>query len=624
MKRIPKKTLFRTFLSVGIIAVFAITVSQSLHVNPNSQEILHTNTVSAATIDQETVIENIRAFSKLYGYVKYFHPSDEASAIDWDRFAIYGVKYVKNATSRDDLKTRLMNLFLPIAPTVQIYIADEQPPIPAAILTPRDTTGLKLVAWQHNGFGFGDYGRFQSIRLNRPVENPVELLFEEHPKAGEVVNRVLGNGLAAQIPLALFSNDGQTLRPEEAPTTKQLERKLKSIPINTLTGVNENLRFADVVIAWNVFQHFYPYFDVVDVNWDNILSEALLRAFKDRTSEDFLDTLKWMVAQLQDGHGIVRIQDINEYVRFPFNIREIEGKLVITAVSTNMEEGSCLKLGDIIASINGDPAGEWFRNKKELISGSPQWKTAFALSELNYGMPGEEFTFSLNRTGESINCKVTRKRYPNIRFNSLDPIEEIRAGIFYIDLTRASMEAIEKIADMLASAKGIIFDQRGYPNFNDDVLRYLTKDTLKSAHYMVPQLIYPDQINMIGYDTSGRQIIEPKEPYFSGENVFLINKNTISWGEDVMAIVEYYKLGEIVGETSAGTNGTANGFTMPGGYKVSWTAMRVVKHDYSQHHLVGIKPTVPVKRTIQGVRAGQDEYLEKAVELIEKSIKIDH
>ncbi len=44
--------------------------------------------------------------------------------------------------------------------------------------------------------------------------------------------------------------------------------------------------------------------------------------------------------------------------------------------------------------------------------------------------------------------------------------------------------------------------------------------------------------------------------------------------------------------------------------------MRVIKHDQSPHHLVGIRPTVPVERTIAAVRAGRDEYLERAVRLI--------
>jgi hypothetical protein len=48
-------------------------------------------------------IENIRAFAKVYGYVKYFHPSDEASEIDWDYFAIYGTKKILECKSNDDL-----------------------------------------------------------------------------------------------------------------------------------------------------------------------------------------------------------------------------------------------------------------------------------------------------------------------------------------------------------------------------------------------------------------------------------------------------------------------------------------------------------------------------------------
>jgi len=43
--------------------------------------------------------------------------------------------------------------------------------------------------------------------------------------------------------------------------------------------------------------------------------------------------------------------------------------------------------------------------------------------------------------------------------------------------------------------------------------------------------------------------------------------------------------------------------------------MKVLKHDGSQHHLVGIKPTLEVKCTVQGVRAGRDEVLEAAVQL---------
>jgi C-terminal processing protease CtpA/Prc len=88
-----------------------------------------------------------------------------------------------------------------------------------------------------------------------------------------------------------------------------------------------------------------------------------------------------------------------------------------------------------------------------------------------------------------------------------------------------------------------------------------------------------------------------------------------------MGIVEHYKLGEIVGSATAGTNGNVILFDLPGGYNVLWTGMQVLKHDGSQHHGVGILPTVPIEPTAQGIAAGHDEVLEKAVEVLQGKIR---
>jgi C-terminal processing protease CtpA/Prc len=48
--------------------------------------------------------------------------------------------------------------------------------------------------------------------------------------------------------------------------------------------------------------------------------------------------------------------------------------------------------------------------------------------------------------------------------------------------------------------------------------------------------------------------------------------------------------------------------------------MRVLKHDGSQHHGIGIAPTVPVTPTAQGIAAGHDEVLEKAVEVLKAKL----
>jgi C-terminal processing protease CtpA/Prc len=115
--------------------------------------------------------------------------------------------------------------------------------------------------------------------------------------------------------------------------------------------------------------------------------------------------------------------------------------------------------------------------------------------------------------------------------------------------------------------------------------------------------------------------VEPKTPKIQGKVVFLTKGKAISYAESLMSIIEHYKLGEIVGEQTAGANGSASIVILPGGYEIWFTGMKVLKHDGSQHHLIGIKPTVSVKRTLKAVKEDRDEFIEKAVEIIEKSTK---
>jgi C-terminal processing protease CtpA/Prc len=124
----------------------------------------------------------------------------------------------------------------------------------------------------------------------------------------------------------------------------------------------------------------------------------------------------------------------------------------------------------------------------------------------------------------------------------------------------------------------------------------------------------PDQLDS-PYHESGWDVT-PERPYFGARRVFLTDGRAISYAETVMGIVEHYKLGEIVGGPTAGTNGNVNPFRLPGGYTVAWTGMKVLKHDGSQHHGIGILPTVPASRTRKGVAEGKDEILLRGLAVV--------
>jgi len=57
----------------------------------------HADTLSAP-------IANLHAFSRLYGVVRWFHPVTLLPSVDWDQFAIEGVRRVKDIKDHTTLK----------------------------------------------------------------------------------------------------------------------------------------------------------------------------------------------------------------------------------------------------------------------------------------------------------------------------------------------------------------------------------------------------------------------------------------------------------------------------------------------------------------------------------------
>lgn len=148
------------------------------------------------------------------------------------------------------------------------------------------------------------------------------------------------------------------------------------------------------------------------------------------------------------------------------------------------------------------------------------------------------------------------------------------------------------------------------------MLGHSTSEELKTAPMEVPRPTRPDRTDF-PFQLSG-WAVQPAKPQLQARPIFLIDGRAISYAETVMAMAENYKLGEIVGEPTAGTNGNINPFSLPGGYTIGWTGMRVTKHDGSPLHGVGILPTVPVSRTRKGVAEGKDEILLRALEIAKK------
>ena len=567
-------------------------------------------------------IDGLRAFAILYGRLRYFHPSDEAASIDWERLAMLGAEEVLGARDTAELEERLEAIFLPVAPTLVVYQEGEAP---APYRAPARRDGMEVVAWQHLGLGLtdgidGNGGVYRSVRVGRPAPDggdggdPAGPLFPELPSVDEVVDRPIGAGLRARFPLALLSEGGRTLGGAapavSAAAIGPLRRRLAALEA---PAGSRAARLGAVVIAWNVLQHFYPYFDApnfhtFDTDWDAALTAALEGALAARTEEEHHATLRRLVAALHDGHGGVYPVEQDAPGVLPVRLDHVEGRIAVTASAD-----PALEPGDVVVSIDGRPAAERLAGLEALVSGSPQWRRHRALDEITEGPAGATAQVAIERGGEARQVEVARIHPFRLPAETRpEPIAELDGGVFYVDLSRASMTEIGRHLERLAAAPGVVFDLRGYPDGNHFVLQFLLEEPCLHEWMFVPKIIRPDREGLVGWQPHGWWL-RPAQPRIEAPVAFLTGPGAISYAESVMAHVEGHRLGAIVGAATAGANGNVNPFTLPGGYRVFWTGMRVLRHDGSPLHAIGVQPTVPAGRTLAGVRAGRDEVLEAAL-----------
>ncbi len=761
MKRLSKMKLWYILLFI----ISTVYCTENVNLRSNSKE-----------------VQNLRTFTKVFGYVKYFHPSDEASKIDWDIFAIYGSEKVKIANSSHELEEILKEIFLPIAPTIQIFNSESKPKTNVRRKLSND---YKVVTWQHKGVWLGSKEIYRSIRTNRenkldrrssqsgtitqsldakkyygktiklqawiktdlkgigntghlwlkshkgdnqisffdamhdkpittnswknfelmgivsnndetisfgcflkgngillvddfklsyfednkwipiPIINPnfekdsrqniigwasdnssffnygldsskrftgkkslrIEntgttfsgKLFDKTTKIGESIFEEIGSGLSCIIPLALYSDSNATIGANNSSSFNVLLDSLDKTRSNKLTLDSEKVRLGNIITMWNVLQHFYPYFEIVGTNWDFELTNTLKEFLQPNNKNEYINILQRLVSKLHDGHGKVFVKRDREG-SFPFNVEWIENNIVITSIIDSTK----FKVGDIIQSINDISAKEILFKQEELLSGSSQWKKVRALERFGYGKFDSKVKLRIERKGKNININTIREEQKYIAQSNRKNIYEIEKEIFYVNLDHVIYSQIEKRIDELTNAKGVIFDLRGYPNGSiTELLCHMLNEPDTSMSWMqIPRIIYPDGKNISGY-TKYNWELKSKEPQFQGKLVFLTNAKAISYSESILGYVENYKLAEIVGEPTAGANGNINIIDLVGGIRVIFTGMKVTKHNGKQHHLIGIRPTFPVVKTIKGVLEDRDEFIEKAIEIINKNISLN-
>nr|WP_237488008.1 S41 family peptidase [Hufsiella arboris] len=175
------------------------------------------------------------------------------------------------------------------------------------------------------------------------------------------------------------------------------------------------------------------------------------------------------------------------------------------------------------------------------------------------------------------------------------------------------MHRLAQFEPRLVNAKAIIFDVRGYPSEDVyPVISHLIDKQITSASFHTPQLIYPD-FEKSEYKTDSLTIT-PSTKKYGGKIFFLTDASAMSYAESFLGLVRDFKLGKLVGRATAGTNGNVNFISLPGGYRTSFSGMLVTNNDGSTQHLRGFVPDIWVDSTVEGIKDGRDEILDRAMQ----------
>jgi C-terminal processing protease CtpA/Prc len=456
--------------------------------------------------------------------------------------------------------------------------------------------------------------KYLALKNNYPY--PKAALFIQQPMAGEAISEEIGNDIYCQVPLALYLP-----KKENSIIDKDLKKiidSFKKVQPKIKNPLIDNNRYAAIIILWNEIQHFYPYFDYLNIDWKNQLLKTLREVGTHKEPFEMTATIAKMAHHIKDRHFYIACTDstFDNYNYFPAMVRKINDSIVVTLPATDS-----LKKADIIISINNVPAKELFEKATLEESGSERsndYMTGWYFLE---GHANELLNLQINRDGYLKNLSITRG-YDNRNYNVARKkvIDEIEPGIYFIDLNKISMFQWDSLVSSLTMAKGIIFDLSRYPNRNHQILRHFIDKPIRSANWSIPTIIYPDHNPSFSYDTSAYWILEPLSPLLKAKPVFLISNRAQSYAESVLEMVETYKLGILVGEPTAGINGMVNSRTLPGSFITRFTGCRVVKQNGKQLFTVGIQPDYLVEPDYESIKNGIDKPLLKAIEIIKSEI----
>lgn len=523
------------------------------------------NEIAAQQRISET--EKLASLGKMYGFLKYYHPQVGRGIYNWDEEFMKYLPKVLNATDKSDLSTLYINWIESLGKIKSCEKCD-----------------TKETYFDNN---FDLSWTQDTILFNKTLTSKLKYIEN---------NRIQGENFYA--------------------ATEQVGKiKITNEPVYKDFGYpNEQYRLLGLFKYWNIIEYFYPYKYLTDQKWDLVLKEMIPKFQKAATKEAYQSTIKELVAKLDDSHAWISFDENIDWKYLPVVVSNIDEKPVISSIDNDsLAKLNNLKLGDIILSINGmDVLKETERRMKLIPASNVNHKKLLAFGQIINANDGIA-SLTIERDNKVQDLKVTGYEFSELGYRSPNGIKSksINDKIGYINMRYVQKKDVDEIFKSLQTKQSIIIDLRTYPAFlYKEFSTYLNSEKKDFAKIYSPHLNYPSRFIY-------KEILKTNhsEKSFKGKIYILVNEASMSLSEFTAMAFQTANNVTTIGSQTAGADGDLVVFEYIGGFRTAFSGNGILYPDGSETQRQGIKIDVEVNPTINGLRQGRDEVLEKAIEL---------
>ncbi|MCO4799833.1 MAG: hypothetical protein KC484_11475 [Colwelliaceae bacterium] len=529
-------------------------------------------------------LENLDLMARVWGFIKYHHPAIASGNYNWD-YELFRVlpSYLKaqNQLERDEV---LLNWIERLGSIEQCKGC--KPAGSNAFLSPD-------LDW------IGNYG------MSPELQSKLTYIYS-HRYQNE--NFYIGSGPVGNPE---FRNEN---------------------PYANMPYPDDGFRLLAVFRYWNMIQYYFPYKHLIENSWDQVLTNYIDIFIKAENELQYEVAALQLIGEVQDTHANLWggknqiLRQKGDYFP-PVYTRIIEGKLAVTDFYTeDLEENSDmskfvgLNIGDVITEINGVATEKLIKDRLPYYPAS------------NYATQLRDIAPELLRSNKkSINIKFISgektktselKLYERNELNMFrwyrrdidgQSFRLLGDKIGYVTLKNIKKEDIEVIKKEFTKTKGIIIDIRNYPStfVPFSLGTFFVSETTPFVKFTKANFNNPGEFIF----TEPLEIPKSQNSY-KGKLVVLVNEFTQSQAEYTSMAFKVGNNTTIIGSRTAGADGNVSTIYLPGNLKTMISGIGVYYPDGTETQKIGIVPDIELLPTIEGIKAGKDELLEKAIEII--------